>query len=300
MTGAEFGGVDIDLLADYVGGALDGTPDEAVVAALIAEDPSWRDAHALLSGGVATVSTRLQSLGAVPEPMPVDVIARLDAALSQAGTAAEPETPSGGVAPVRRLAAVRENRLRRWAAPVGIAAAVLAFAGFGVQQLAGDSADRATSSSAGEAQVSQQDTGGTLALPAGPGEVTTSGTNYSRRTLGQAGARALEAPREPAAAGSTSSARKAPGPSPGLLAEGNDPLGRLRAQEALLACIDAIAAGNGAGAVTAQAVDYARFEGFPAVIVQFTAANGTWVWAVGAECGATGGDADRLDAVKVG
>ena len=28
MTGAEFSGVDIDLLADYIGGALEGTPDE--------------------------------------------------------------------------------------------------------------------------------------------------------------------------------------------------------------------------------------------------------------------------------
>jgi hypothetical protein len=74
----------------------------------------------------------------------------------------------------------------------------------------------------------------------------------------------------------------------------------LRAQEALLACIDAISAGNGAGPVTAQTVDYARFDGAPAVVVQFTAGNGNWVWAVGPECGARGGDADKLGVVKVG
>ena len=45
MTGAEFDGVDIDLLADYIGGALAGTPDESAVAALVADDPAWREAY---------------------------------------------------------------------------------------------------------------------------------------------------------------------------------------------------------------------------------------------------------------
>ena len=327
MTGAEFSGVDIDLLADYVGGALDGTPDEAVVAALIVDDPSWRDAHALLSGGVATVSAQLQALP--PEPMPATVIARLDAALSEATTTATNETPSGttatnktqvattadngtrgkrgadtetpvgGVAPVRHLAAVRKKR--RWAAPVGIAAGVLAFAGFGVQQFAGDSADQtATSSAGGSAEnAPAMDTNGTLALPAGPAEVSTSGTNYSDQTLGDVSARAQAVQPEPFTA-SSGKERKLPAPSRGVMADADDALSRLRAQEALLACIDAISDGNGAGAVTAQTADYARFDGVPAVIVQFTAANGTWVWAVGPECGARGGDADKLGVVKVG
>ena len=334
MTGAEFSGVDIDLLADYVGGALDGTPDEAVVAALVVDDPSWRDAHALLSGGVAAVSAQLQALP--PEPMPAMVIARLDAALSQAATTAGKETqggataetktqaataadnetrggttaetktqggttPAGGVAPVRQLAAVRERRRRRWAAPVGIAAGVLAFAGFGVQQFAGDSAEQSATSSAGGAadEAPAMDTNGTLALPAGPAEVSTSGTNYSRRTLGEVSVRSQAVPPEPLAA-SSGKDRKLPAPSRGAMAEADDALSRLRAQEALLACIDAISDGNRAGAVTAQTVDYARFDGVPAVIVQFTADNGSWVWAVGPGCGARGGDADKLGAVKVG
>ncbi|MET0493832.1 MAG: hypothetical protein ABW000_11955 [Actinoplanes sp.] len=332
MTGAEFSGVDIDLLADYVGGALDGTPDEAVVAALIVDDPAWRDAHALLSGGVATVSAQLHALP--PEPMPAMVIARLDAALSQAATTADSETqaattadtktqgemtadsetrggtttdtktqggtPAGGVAPVRQLAAVREKRRRRWAAPVGIAAGVLAFAGFGVQEFAGDSAEQTASSSAGGSaeNAPAMDTNGTLALPAGPAEVSTSGTNYSRQTLGDVSLRSQAVPPEPFTA-SSGKERKLPAPSRGAMAD-DDALSRLRVQEALLACINAIADGNGAGAVTAQTVDYARFDGVPAVIVRFTATNGSWVWAVGPECGARGGDADKLGVVKVG
>ena len=164
MTGAEFSGVDIDLLADYVGGALDGTPDEAAVTALIAEDDAWREAHAALTEGVATVTADLRSFGAAPEPMPADVFARLDAALlaagadPQAGAGPERTAPIGdvfrgatagpaamepgsdGVAPARHLVAVpsasRSKRARRlrWAAPVGIAAGVLAFVGFGFQQ----------------------------------------------------------------------------------------------------------------------------------------------------------------------
>ena len=49
MTGAEFGGVDIDLLADYIGGALTGTPEESAVAARIAGDPDWQAAYASLT-----------------------------------------------------------------------------------------------------------------------------------------------------------------------------------------------------------------------------------------------------------
>ena len=47
MTGDEFGEVDIDLLADYIGGALDG-PGEAEVSALIVDHPRWRETYDLL------------------------------------------------------------------------------------------------------------------------------------------------------------------------------------------------------------------------------------------------------------
>ena len=80
MTGAEFGGVDIDLLADYIGGALTGTPEESAVAARIAGDPDWQAAYASLTDGMAFVSAELGRFE--PEPMPADLAARLDAALT--------------------------------------------------------------------------------------------------------------------------------------------------------------------------------------------------------------------------
>jgi hypothetical protein len=35
-------------------------------------------------------------------------------------------------------------------------------------------------------------------------------------------------------------------------------------------------------------------------VLRFTAANGTWVWATGAGCGASGAGASTLDRAKVG
>lgn len=400
MTGEEFSGVDIDLLADYVGGALDGTPDEAVVVALIVEDPSWRDAYALLSGGVATVGAQLRALDSVPEPMPADVVARLDAALlaasagadgSPAGASQTPGIPgadqirstdeltisaaadatdavsgldrgqgheraavpsivdheldgsagrshvdgeprdgvaapvggsrgeegrgaavgpagmepgSDGVAPARHLVAVpsrggrRRARRLRWAAPVGIAAGVIAFLGFGIQQFGtGSSEDAATTAGSGSAPQEappQAAADGTLGLPGGTAQVTSSGIDYRRDTLGQVAAHAMSAPES---ADEWDNSRKSAGTD---LSGAESALSRLSAQPALLACINAITAENGVGTIAAQTIDFARYDGAPAVVVQFTASNGTWVWASGADCGTPGAGAATLATVKVG
>ncbi|GID98288.1 hypothetical protein ACFQFC_24010 [Amorphoplanes digitatis] len=357
MTGAEFSGVDVDLLADYVGGALDGTPDEAVVTALIAEDPAWHDAYALLCGGVEAVSTELRTLGSTPEPMPADIFARLDAALLEAsatrgsspdagtgsadstqgarhdpvdaddpggarviaigtarerasgrGTAAPGAPASDGATPDQRPVAVpfdarrRRTRRLRGAAGVGIAAGVLAFAGFGAQQLA-VSTDSQTASSAGSAADRAADQGAPqsaeLAVPGVPPmQITESGLDYRQATLGQAGAHTLAAPNASDADkldGSRSSAS-----APTAKSETTDALSRLRVQAALIACIDAIADKSGLAPITAQSVDFARYDGAPAVIIQFAAPGGSWVWAVGPGCGASGVGADKLGSVQVG
>ena len=386
MTGAEFSEVDIDLLADYVGGALDGTPDEAVVAALITEDAAWRDAHARLSAGVATVTGQLQALGSVAEPMPADIFARLDLALlgatsaeRTAGTAnatnaetistanatsaekaiiaeratgaaraagdeaatgnestatdqevagrasragqtasiegvssgaavgpAAMEPGSDGAAPARHLVAVpsgsRSKRARRlrWAAPVGIAAGVLAFVGFGFQhQFAGGGSEDTQSSagSAAEAPAAPHAAAGSeLGLPEGSARIVESGTDYRLATLGQSVKRARAAPDLPPEQLATMSKSA---PSPGGL-DAVDPLNRLRVQEALRACIQAIAELHGAGEIVPQTIDFARFDGAPAMVVEFTAADGSWVWASGPACGTTGVGAAKLGAVQVG
>jgi hypothetical protein len=321
VTGAEFSGVDIDLLADYVGGALDGTPDEAVVAALITEDTAWREAHALLTAGAATVTGQLQALGSAPEPMPAEVLARLDAALLEAAIRppsddatigpAVMEPGTDGAAPARHLVAVpsgsrgRRARRLRWAAPVGIAAGVLAFVGFAFQQqfAGGASEDRAvtadTAGSAAEQPRPQAAAAGEeLALPGGSVPISESGTAYRRENLQQAaGAQPFVAPPELGEQQSDDFPKAAP--SAEQAPASSSALNRLRVQAALRACLDAIAAEQGAGEITPRLIDFAEFDGAPALIVEFTTtAGGSWVWAAGPECGAAG--ADKLASVKVG
>ncbi|XVV12777.1 hypothetical protein ACQP2X_49760 [Actinoplanes sp. CA-131856] len=273
MTGAaEFSGVDIDLLADYIGGALEGTPDESVVATLIADDPQWRAAYETLGGRMAMVGAELGRLA--PEPMPSDLAARLDEAFS-APPRLEVVHDAGPVE--------KKTRHRRWVTPIAIAAGVVAFVGFGLDYIAGreDSADQANTSAAGVAEQS----------PAAP-QILKTGTDYTRATLGTEPPQPLNAASEPDA---TFSADKSGDRAAATLPE----LSRLLPPEVLQECFDAIQRENAGGPISVTSVDYARFAGAPAVIVRFTAANGMWAWASGAECGTPAGDADTLDKVPV-
>ena len=299
MTGAEFDGVDLDLLADYVGGALTGTPDEDRVAALLAGDPAWQTAYELLEPGMAAVGAALREVG--PEPMPDDLAARLDAVLRAPMSAVPlPDAatadvdPSAGPAGAGRAEPVpakvvdlgAARRLRRWAAPIAVAAAVVAFAGFGVSRVAiSESAPDNTAPAAGR----KVDAGATGAAAPPPEGVTRTGTDYTEATLAQAAA-------GEAVAGTLGSRSQVPS------AAGADPdrgLARLAGTDALAACLEAIARQNGGGAIVVEFVDYARFAGAPALVVRFSAANGIWVWAVGPECGATGMGADVVEQLPV-
>ena len=77
-------------------------------------------------------------------------------------------------------------------------------------------------------------------------------------------------------------------------------LQRLTTPSALNDCLSAIQQANAAGALSVESIDYARFDGAPAVIVRFSASNGRWAWASGADCGTPPGDAATLDKVPVG
>jgi hypothetical protein len=364
VTGAEFRGVDIDLLADYIGGALSGTPDESVVATLIADDPAWQAAYESLSGGMAAVSAELGRLEA--EPMPAEVIARLDAALASpidppissttdspvhspadpsatdsaihspadswatdspvhspadsssssaaASTIADAEPISAELAapPAPHLTLVRgdaaddvpqtdetprergskrsHSRRLRWATPIAIAAGVIAFVGFGLDYLAGrdPAADNAATTAAGSAE--QRDAG---AIPTMP-RLTASGTNYSASTL-------AVAPVAPLAASGAMKSESAPMSAPDLgntAASQVPALNRLRDPVALQQCLDAIAAENTGGPIHTDTVDFAQFDGSPAIVVHFSADNGSWAWAAGPACG-PGGDANTLGKAPV-
>ncbi|GAB3966369.1 hypothetical protein [Plantactinospora veratri] len=104
MTGGQFREVDLDLLADYVGGALHGTPDETEIARLVDQDPAWAEAYAALTAGLDAVRLDLAAWAAEPTPMPSPVLDRLVTAL--AGAAAPDSTgPSTGTSPTETAGA---------------------------------------------------------------------------------------------------------------------------------------------------------------------------------------------------
>jgi hypothetical protein len=316
VTGAQFSGVDIDLLADYVGGALDGTPDETVVAGLVADDPAWRDAYDALTVGMESVGAELRLLGAEDEPMPADVVLRLNAALAElpplsgsdnatsSGTAPSGRhlvaVPDEGVDPWRERAARRDRRrgFRRWAAPVAVAAGVVIFAGigFGGMLPRGGSEDSASSTAADQQQAAPmlESAGGDLDTV-----IATSGLDYGRDALKSA---RLASKRVSGDTGELSAA--ASGSPTDVRAydatETAAVLQPLLVRNALLACLEAITAEHGAGPITPTVVDYASFEGKPALVVQFTASDGGFSWVSGPKCGTPGSDADTRYQVRVG
>ena len=195
MTGAEFSGVDIDLLADYIGGALEGTPDESVVAALITDDPAWSAAYESLGGAMELVGAELGRFG--PEPMPAELADRLEAmfaapplTLVRDGAASVEGAPAVPKKRERKSPA-RTGRRMRWAAPIAVAAGVIAFVGFGLDYLAGR--DSSQSDSAGSNTAGLADSGAAPKVPATE-QIYHSGRDYSLDELAGGPARSLVAP----------------------------------------------------------------------------------------------------------
>jgi len=312
--------VDVDLLADYVGGALDGTPEADQVAALVATSPEWAREHELLVAALAATADDLAEYAAAAgEPMPAAVTERLLAALAAEGPLdASAPSPAGGqeaapgrrpadgggrvdqrapadgrpggvdgghAGPARNLSRRRRRRWAAWAAPVLVAAAVAGFAGVWINQAA-ETANTA-SDSAGSSAVAPESGGvppaSVLGAPAVP--QATSGRDYTGALVagGFRGSRASAS-----APGSTTMSQNREGTSAGSV----DPaLRRLTAPAALSICVEAIAQAHGQGPITVQAADFASYEGQPAVVVFFTdAAGARWGWASGSDCGPAGAD----------
>jgi len=323
VTGAEFDGVDIDLLADYIGGALAGTPDESAVAALVADDPVWREAYESLGGGMALVGAELGRFA--PEPMPAELAARLDEMFRTAGAPAPEPIADPGPVPAElaaptvphltlvrgddtageeavdrrpeKAAPKRAGRRMRWAAPIAVAAGVLAFAGFSLDYLAqrntGNASDAPANSAAGLAEESHADAAAAGQKQGGQ-QILRTGTDYTKATLA--------APPQPPRPMNvpdlrSSAANKAADPDRVTAAEQS--LDRFAAQAALQDCLEAIQQENAGGVIAVETVDLARFNGMPALVVRFAAANGHWAWASGPACGTRGGDADTLGKVPV-
>lgn len=74
--------VDLEQLADYLGGALDGTEAQHQMRERLATDPALASRYAELAAATESATADLGALAAVTEPMPQEVTARLTAALA--------------------------------------------------------------------------------------------------------------------------------------------------------------------------------------------------------------------------
>jgi hypothetical protein len=275
--------VDWDRLADYAAGLLDGTPDAEQIAHLVQTDPGWAHAHEQLRAVDRLVVADLAALASTPEPMPAEVAARLEAAL-----AAEEHAGSRTV-----VSLDARRRRRHWAVAAGaIAAGVAALAFIGPQVLGGGSAheDLATSDAGGNG------TGESVVAPAAPQEsgliVTASGVDYGRGSQFRANDQGKvsefdEQPRSNAEGTPPRSARLTVPPE----------LARLNTAETRQDCLTAIVGQYGGRPLS---VDYARFEGKPALMVVLADAGNrpARMVAAGPDCG-LGGDAKVLYAAPV-
>lgn len=262
--------VDLDLLADYDCGALAGTADESRVAALIDADPAWAAAYAGLAAADPLVRADLAELGAAPEPMPAAVLHRALAAL--------PAEPVEQPAPVRELPVTRRRRYRPllgWAA----AAAVVVLAGIGLTvglHATGGTNSSGADDASGRTPANSAPRSGPAVMgkQTGPDDqpnpekvlLTASGTDYTRAALSRVTA---------AGASGAMSAGQLTGVPAGL--------SRLTDMSELNLCLRAVATVHPG---TARLVDYARFEGSPALIVVLD--GGTVV--AGPSCGRNGAD----------
>ncbi|MFG1676194.1 hypothetical protein [Micromonospora sp. NPDC049282] len=325
MSSRQFSEVDHDLLADYLGGALDGTPEQATVARLVEQDPAWGEAYDALARALDLVHTDLAAWAATPDPgLPVAVADRITAALAGAGPAADrvpdragregtpaavPAQPARATRPPGTASRAERHtgpgrRSRRWArvaGPVALAAASVTAAGLGVGWLTNaggydsTTADRAAGEAAPAAGAPYRTTG-----PA-----VRSGTDWTpeRFAPGVGGATKGSArPDMAGPSGAADSGRESPfAASQGKRLNARQGLDRLDRPEALATCLTAIGAEHGATPLTVDLVDYARFQGAPALVVTFSDAGGTrWGWVSGPECGVPGSGADTRFRTRVG
>lgn len=313
------GDVDLDRLADYVGGALDGTPDEAAIAHLVATDPQWTRAHAALVAADAFVRADLAVLAAAPEPMPDEVLVRLDAALT-----AEPPLPRPAPTDSRpRLSVLSGDRAtpsplsghratpsparRRWRMIVGAAAAAIVL-GLGAVSLT----PALRGGGAGDAKVAASDLAGRAPTPlpsdAGPAstyaaaDVHASGSDYTADTLAALGGASISARgSDSTKVESRPNALDTPAQPTGRPTEVPEPLRQLTQPDVRAACLKALVAQYGGAPAL---LDYARYQGSPALIVLIDGAQGVigrkWVVAVGPKCGAGGAVTDQRYSARVG
>ncbi|WP_035859695.1 hypothetical protein [Cryptosporangium arvum] len=275
---------ELDLLADYAEGLLEGTPDGEVVAARIATDQEWSDAYRQLTAVAPGITAELSALPEIP--MPAAVAASLDGALASVPAPATDDEPaSADLGRLRAEKAARDRGARRWRVAGGwvAAAAVVGALCLGVGQLVTSTSDDSSDESAA---ASKNDSAtDVLSAPA----TRSSGVSYSTRALAQQ-ARALVEGREAAApapsAGGSATPSKVPAASDVIPAA----LQRLTSPSELRNCLTALGI-----TIRPFLVDYATLDGTPALVVVTEDADPSRVTVVaaGPECGVDGNGDER-------
>ncbi|MEV4117399.1 hypothetical protein [Micromonospora sp. NPDC049645] len=339
MTTEGFREVDVDLLADYLGGALEGTPQQNEVDQLVSADPAWAEAYALLALAVTEVRAELTRWAEPSPEMPQTIADRLVAALtaeppSESSTDGEatttPRADSGGdaatplVVPVqggagRRPAAPTPagsgrgastgpgRRQRGWArrgAPLAAGAIAVIAVALGLNQLSMRASDDSAATSALDHPASAPEGVAGAGTVRTTGPALHSGTNFTPQTLGNAYGTS-----GPSAPGASRATGNAPGGQPEVdtkderrrSPDGSDQLARLTDEVALTTCLASVAAEHGAAPLVVEVIDYARFQGDQALVVRFTDATGArWAWVSGPECGVPGSGSDSRYSARVG
>lgn len=265
--------VNHDLLADYVGGALEGTPEQEHVAGLIATSREWGRAADELTAALRGVQNDLNVLREDPERMPDDVAARFEGLFD--GPRRDPLEPRVATRHSRRAGWTRLKGWKRWAAPVAIAAAALGL--FAIGKVPSLTAPAMSDGSRNNSQLSADAPG---VAPPAPVPTMATWRTYDRNSL----QKALASGGSPLTYGTdgalrSGTAEKAP--------EAAVPSFRLLDPFALQQCTNAVAAVV-PGRVTF--VEYAYFEGSPAIVMYVTSPNGQVLFVAGTNCGQLGPD----------
>jgi len=296
VTSTHSGGrpVDLDLLADYLEGAL--TPDEAAqIADLVDNDPAWAETLTALTAVLPLVNVQLSAYAAETPPMPSELADRITTSLQalapdadrRAAARPAPSRPAGERPPAGRPPTASTPRRRRgfmqnrWLQAAAVL--IIFFGGLSVVIKLGSNSTSENSTTSGSAKAGAGSVAPNLPdMSTRPGLVlTASGKDYNSATLtGTVPAPAFTA--HLAAPSGGEAAPRAPASVP-------TPLSRLLDPSALNDCLTAVEATTGG---TTTSVDFASYQGQPALIVDIN--TPATVVVVGPDCGLPGRGADEI------
>jgi hypothetical protein len=269
--------VDLDRLAEYAAGLLD--PEQAAeVERLVAAQPAWAQTLAALTAAQPLVRAALAGLAS--PPVPDDVVARLEAALPAAAAGATVVD----ISEQRRARRPRRSRIAVAATAVA-AGAVICVAGLNLVRSQSQSGTSSSGLSAGDKRAAP-------AIGSGRGPlILSSGRDYTPQTVDSLpmseNAMQGQAPQE----GPSDFART------GTDATGKPSgLSRLASPADLQICLGLLAS---AYQRAPTLVDYAHYQGRPALVVVLSGASGREVVVVGPNCGLPGSGTDQIYAAPV-